>query len=278
VAVAVAVAVAVLPAKVSTKARAGYNLSCAKNTVWGSFVGIVYLCQKFAAHNSLLMPIDIGFIAFFAYGFWQGYSRGIISTVLNLFLYIFGFVFAFKMADTTSSILKSMFHSDNPTMFLAGFFVNLLIIMLIVRTLARSLEAGLRMAYIGVLNQLAGGVVMGGFLVVAYSVLVWFATKVQFINDATIEESKTYTFLQPIPAKAKDFAVRMKPFALDVWGTSMDWMDTIDEYGGKRTETKDKTYLPPDDPKAIEEDPRPRPRQPAPKPTPILEDSDGIEE
>ncbi|MFN0175244.1 MAG: CvpA family protein [Saprospiraceae bacterium] len=224
------------------------------------------------------MPIDIGFIAFFAYGFWQGYSRGFISTVFNLVLYIFGFVLAFKMADTTSAILKGMFHSDNPTMFLAGFFVNLLIIMLIIRSVARGLEAAMRMAYIGILNQVAGGVAMGGFLIVVYSVLVWFAAKVHFINEATISESQTYNFLKPIPTKAKDFAVRIKPFALDAWGTSLDWMDSLDKYGGERTETKDKTYLPPDEPKAIEEDPKPSPRQSAPKPAPVLEDSDGIEE
>ncbi len=224
------------------------------------------------------MPIDIGFIAFFAYGFWQGYSRGIISTVFNLALYVFGFVLAFKMAPTTTTVLQSMFHSENPTMFLAGFLVNLLTIMLIVRQAARGLEGAMRMAYLGIINQVAGGVVMGGFLVVVYSVLVWFGTKVQFVNEATISESRTYSFLEPLPTKAKDFAVRMKPFALDIWGTSMTWMDRLDQYGVKRTEGKDKTYRPPDDPKAIEDDPAPSPRQTAPKPAPILEDSDGIEE
>ncbi|MFN0216000.1 MAG: CvpA family protein [Saprospiraceae bacterium] len=221
------------------------------------------------------MPIDIGFIAFFAYGFWQGYARGIISTVLNLVMYSFGFVLAFKLAPTTTSVLKGMFHSDNPTMFLGGFFVNLLIIMLFVRTIAKGMEGAVRMAYLGIINQVAGGIAMGGFLVLVYSVLVWFATKVQFINEATIRDSKTYTFLQPLPTKAKDFAVKMKPFAMDVWDSSMIWMDSLDQYGAKRTEGEGKTYRPPDDPKAIEDDPAPKTRQPAPKP---IEDSDGIEE
>ncbi|MDO8368675.1 MAG: CvpA family protein [Saprospiraceae bacterium] len=224
------------------------------------------------------MPIDIGFIAFFAYGFWQGYSRGIISTVLNLALYIFGFVLAFKMAPTMTTILESLFHSDNPTMFLAGFLVNLLLIMLLVRSIARGLEGAMRMAYLGVINKVAGGVAMGGFLVVVYSVLVWFVIKVHFVNEATVGQSKTYSFLEPIPAKAKNFAIRMKPLALDVWGSSMNWMDRLDQYGVERTEGKDKTYRPPDDPKAIEEDPMPSQRPPASRPAPRLEDSDGIEE
>ena len=119
---------------------------------------------------------------------------------------------------------------------------------------------------------------MGSFLVIVYSVLVWFGTKVQFINEATIHDSKTYSFLQPIPTKAKDFAVKLKPFALDVWGTSMIWMDSLDQYGTKRTEAEGKTYRPPEDSKAIEDDPAPKTRQPASKPLPRLEDSDGIEE
>lgn len=224
------------------------------------------------------MPIDIGFIAFFAYGFWQGYTRGIISTVFNLALYVFGVVLAFKMAPTTSSIMQSMFHSDNPTMFLFAFLVNLLTVMIIVRQTARGLEGAMRLAYLGIINQVAGGVAMGGFLVVVFSVLVWFAVKVQFINDATISESRTYSFLEPIPTKAKDFALRMKPFALDVWGTSINWMDRLDQYGVQRTEGKDKTYRPPDDSKAIEEEPQPSNRQPAPRKAPIIEDGDGIEE
>ncbi len=224
------------------------------------------------------MPIDIGFITFFAYGFWQGYSRGIISTIFNLALYVFGFVLAFKMAPTTSKIMQSMFHSDNPTMYLAGFLVNLLIIMIILRQTAKGLEGLVRMAYLGVINQVAGGVAMGGALIVVYSVLVWFGVKVQFINDATLKDSRSYTFLEPIPAKAKDFAVRMKPFALDVWGTSMNWMDRLDQYGIQRTEGKDKSYRPPDDPKAIEEDPTPNTVRPAPRSAPALEDDDGIEE
>lgn len=224
------------------------------------------------------MPIDIGFIAFFAYGFWQGYSRGIINTIFNLAIYVFGIVLSFKMSPTTSSILQAMFHSDNPAMFLWAFLVNLLIIILIFRQAAKSLEVAMRMAYLGVLNQIAGGMVMGGFMVLIYSVLIWFATKVHLVNDATIAESKSYEILEPLPIKAKDLAIRLKPHALEVWGTSLNWMDRLDKYGVERTGGEEKTYRPPDDPKAIEEDPDLTPRKPNGGTTPAFEDEEGIEE
>lgn len=226
------------------------------------------------------MPIDIGFILFFAYGFIQGYTKGIISTVLNLLLYIFGFVLAFKVSPTTTNLMKSMFHSDNPTIFLAAFFVNLLVIIAILRYTAKGLEGLLSMAYLGIINRVAGGVAMGGFMILVFSVLVWFGVKVQFFNTETLHDSRTYSFLEPIPGKAKNVAIRMKPFALDVWNTSLDWMDRLDEYGIKRTEEKSKKYRPPDTPRPIERDPTlssppPPPRRPS---RPIWEDEDGIEE
>jgi membrane protein required for colicin V production len=226
------------------------------------------------------MPIDIGFALFFIYGFFQGYRNGIISTVLNLLLYIFGFVLAFKISPTTTNVMKGMFHSDNPVIFLAAFFVNLLIIIAILRYTAKGLEGLLRMAYLGIINRVAGGVAMGGFMVLVFSVLVWFGVKVQFFNEDTLQDSRTYSFLEPIPGKAKDFAIRMKPFALDVWGTSLDWMDRLDEYGIKRTDDQGKTYRPPDNPKSIEHDPSPS-SAPPPKrrpSRPVWEDEDGIEE
>ena len=225
------------------------------------------------------MPIDIGFFTLLIYGFWQGYSRGIISTLINLGIYIFGFVLAFKMAPVTAKILEAMFNSTNPTMYLAAFLVNLVTVMFIFRTTARAMETAARAVYLGILNKVLGGIVTGGLTIVAYSVLVWFAIKVQFINDETLRQSQTYRILRPIPTQAKEVVVRMKPFALDVWGTSLNWMDRLENYGIERTDGQKKTYRPPDDTKVIEEDPTPSPSStPPPKSSRQLEDEDGIEE
>lgn len=222
------------------------------------------------------MPIDIVFLAVFAYGFWIGYSRGIIGTVFNFAAYIFGVVLAFKVTPTTTNILESLFHSDNPAMFLAAFIVNLVLIMIVLRQAAKGLETGFQAIYLGVINQTLGGVVMAGFGVVIYSIVIWFLVQVRFLNDQTLAESKTYPLLQELPPRAKAVAMRAKPFAEDIWGYSMNWMDRLDKYGVEKTSTKPNIYKVPDDGKAIEEGDDPRP------PTTITpaypEDSDGIEE
>jgi membrane protein required for colicin V production len=222
------------------------------------------------------MPIDIIFLAVFAYGFWIGYSRGIIGTVFNFGAYLFGVVLAFKVTPTTTNIMESLFHSDNPSMFLAAFVVNLVFIMFVLRQAAKGMETAFRAVYLGVINQTAGGVLMAGFGVVVYSILIWFLVQVRFLNDQTIAESKTYPLLKDLPGKAKAVAMRAKPFAEDIWGYSMNWMDRLEQYGVQKTATKPNIYKVPDDGKAI--DPGIEPDATTTRNPSYPEDSDGIEQ
>ncbi|MCC6283153.1 MAG: CvpA family protein [Saprospiraceae bacterium] len=224
------------------------------------------------------MAIDIIFLAVFAYGFWVGYSRGIIGTVFNFAAYIFGFVLAFKITPTTTNILEALFHSDNPSMFLAAFIVNLVFIMFVLRQAAKGMESAFQALYLGVINQTLGGALMAGVGIVIYSILIWFLVQVRFLNDLTLSESKSYPFLKDLPGKAKSIAIRAKPFAEDIWGYSMNWMDRLEQYGVQKTATKPNIYKVPDDGKAIEDDgPESVPTTTTTSPAPV-EDSDGIEE
>lgn len=181
------------------------------------------------------MPIDLICLVAFFYGFWKGYNQGIISTVFNVLAYVFGIVLAFKMTPTATNILEQLFNSNNPMMFLAAFVVNVVFIMFIIRQAARAFEGVLKTLYIGVINQAMGGAVLGLFGVLIFSVLLWFADKTGMINEKTIEESRTYDTLITLPGKAKNMAVRFKPFAEEAWETSITWMDRLKNYGEKET-------------------------------------------
>jgi membrane protein required for colicin V production len=233
--------------------------------------------RSFAKIESIdYMPIDIIFLAVFGYGFWQGYSRGIIGTVFNILAYLFGITLAFKVTPTTTSILESMFHSKNPAMFIAAFVVNLTLIMLVLRMAAKSAENVLQALYIGVINQILGGLFMSAVSVLLYSVLVWFAVKVQFLNSTTVSESRSYEFLSTLPPKAKVIALRLKPFAEEMWSTSLSWMDRLEQYGEKKVGVEQPNIYKPEG-KSIETDPLEEPsavptRRVKPADEPIIED------
>ena len=218
------------------------------------------------------MPIDLICLVVFGFGFWQGFSRGIIRTVFNMLAYVFGIVLAWKMTPTAQNILEQVFNSDNPLMFVAAFVVNLAFIMLILRMAARSIEGVFNMAYLGIFNQVAGGVALGFFGVLLFSVLLWFGRKAQVLNQSTLSESRTYPMLEQLPPKALNVITRFRPLAEDFWDNSFKFMDRLEQYGVEKTQSKPKIYEVPDDGPGIEEEPETTGSGSAP------EDTDGIEE
>ena len=221
------------------------------------------------------MPIDLIFIIVFGLGFRHGYSNGIISTVFNLVAYVFGIMLAFKVTPAMTNILERLFHSQNPSMFLAAFIVNVVIIMLVLRQTARILEGFLQAVYLGVFNRVLGGAVMSALALLVYSVLLWFAVRVNMVNDSTLVESRVYPLLRDLPGRAKELGLRFRPMAREMWDTSLSWMDKLDKYGVQKTESMPKVYEVPDDGKPIETDPQET--TPRPRPVPVTP-SNGIEE
>lgn len=222
------------------------------------------------------MPIDITFLIAFALGFRHGYTRGIISTVFNVLAYIFGVVLAFKITPTTTNIMERLFNSANPTMFIAAFLVNVVIIMFAMRQVANAMEGVMNAIYLGAINRVLGGAVMSGISILIFSILVWFAVRVQFVNEATLRESRTYPFLKDLPGRAKVVALRLKPVATEVWDSSLSWMDRLEKYGLEKTEGKQKIYDIPSDPDgpAIEDEPA---TQPTTSRRPSVAEDNGIE-
>jgi uncharacterized membrane protein required for colicin V production len=121
------------------------------------------------------MPIDILFLVALAYGFWQGFRQGIIHTVFNVAAYVFGLTIAFKMTPSMTSILQSIFHSDNPSMFLGAFIVNLLLVVLLMRVMAAGMVKVLSISPHRHCEQGAGGLYDGRILCagVQYSGVVY---------------------------------------------------------------------------------------------------------
>lgn len=222
------------------------------------------------------MPIDFVFIIALGLGFWHGYSKGIIGTVFNVLAYVFGVVIAFKMAPTTTDILKRIFNSENPSFFIAAFLLNMGLIMFMLRATANAFEKGLQAVYLGFINRVLGGSLMAGLALLVYSVLLWFVVQVKIVNEETIKQSKTYPLLEKMPGAAKEVAVRLTPFAKEMWDTSMDWIGEVDKFGGQKPEDLPKLIDTQKTDPGIEEEPADQPANRPPQPPPS--DEDGIEE
>ncbi len=182
------------------------------------------------------MAIDIMLAIAVVTGFYIGFSRGIIQTVFSVLSLVFGLMAAFKFANPMTEFLKHTFNSENPLMFAAGFLLAFVIVMFLIRMVARSLEGILKTANINVINQLAGGMLIGFVTVLIYSILLWFGDQAHMINQASKDQSRTYAYLEQFPAQAKDIGMKVQPLFEDFWNQSMDMMDRLEDMSVERTE------------------------------------------
>lgn len=201
------------------------------------------------------MAIDIACTAIFMFGFWHGYSRGIIHTIFSLLTWLFGIVLAFKMAPVMRNVLQGIFDSDSDLLVVVAFGVNLAFILFLMKMVAHGLEGFLKLAFLGLFNRAAGGVLSGGFYVLIFSVLLYFVNLANALNEQTLAESKTFPYLKEMPPKAWAMAKRLQPTAKELFNNSYDWMDRLEKEGIQRTESKQKTYRPQDSGAGIEADP-----------------------
>lgn len=181
-----------------------------------------------------IIEILFGIVVFS--GFYLGFSRGIIKTVFTVLSLVFGLMAAFKFAPATTKFLETTFRDDNPLFFLAGFLLSFIIMMLLIRTLARGLEGVLKTANINIVNQLAGGVLLGGIFVLIFSTLLTFSYQTHLLSPETKEKSMTYPYLEQYPTYVYAAAEKMKPMFQEFWDQSIRMMDRMEEMSIEQTE------------------------------------------
>ena len=182
------------------------------------------------------MVVDIICVLVVLYGFYLGFSKGIISTIFTILSLTFGLMAAFKFAPGMTLFLERSFNSSSPLMFLAGFLLSFAVTMIILRMIARGLEGILKTANINVVNQLAGGILLSGILVLLYSFLLWFADSGHLLDQQTKDQSVTYRYLEQFPGEFKKVGVKIQPLFSEFWDQSMEMMDRLERMSIEQTE------------------------------------------
>ncbi len=191
------------------------------------------------------MVIDIIFFISAVYGFYVGYSKGIIKTVFSTLSIVLGLMAAMKFSPYMTSFLEDTF-SKSPLMFIAGFVVTFVGVMLLVRLLAKTVEGIFKTIKINAINKVAGGILMSGFFILLFSILVWFGNEAKGIDTQTKETSFSYPYLEKIPVEARGVFMTLKPVFQDFWNYAMDSMDRFKRAGLEETEETDIKDLPSD--------------------------------
>ena len=114
------------------------------------------------------MIIDIIAGLLIAFGFYQGFSSGLIKTVFASISLLIGIIAAMKLSDTVMEILERTFGLNQAISFVLGFVITFIVVMLLIRFIGGKLDNLFKNLQLGIVNKLAGGILLSLF----YAILV----------------------------------------------------------------------------------------------------------
>ena len=182
------------------------------------------------------------FLLVVAYGGYLGFVEGIIKTVFSVVSLLMGLIFAFKFTPAMTKFLEVGFKVNNPLMFGLSFILTFLAAMYSVRFIASALTEMLEIANSNMINRVLGGGLLILVFTLMYSMVVWFGNMSGIINPQSKEESKTYTMLEAMPAKAYEWASVLRPMISEFWEASNNMVNQMDRKATQKVEQEPTIY------------------------------------
>jgi membrane protein required for colicin V production len=175
------------------------------------------------------MLIDIIFIVLLVTAIVKGYSNGLIIAVFSLLALIIGLAAAIKLSLVTANWLKDAIHVAAKWLPVIAFAIVFIIVVLAVRLGARALEKTAELVLLGWVNKLGGIILYIALYTVIFSVLLFYAEKVNLITPGTIATSKTYEFIKPWGPKAMNGIGAIVPVFKDMFHQLEDFFAGISD-------------------------------------------------
>jgi membrane protein required for colicin V production len=163
------------------------------------------------------MLIDIIFIVLLLAAIVKGYSNGLIIAVFSLLALVIGLAAAIKLSVVTANWLKDAIHVAAKWLPVIAFAVVFIIVVLAVRLGARALEKTAELVLLGWVNKLGGILLYIALYTVIFSVLLFYAEKVNLVKPGIIASSKTYEFIKPWGPKAMNAIGTLVPVFKDMF-------------------------------------------------------------
>lgn len=144
--------------------------------------------------------IDIIFLMLVALAIYKGLQKGFIIAVFSLVGFIIGLAAAIKLSAVVA--VKLAEHTGAGKWLPAlSFLIVFLGVVFLIHVTAKLIEKTFETVLLGWLNKLAGIFLYLLLYSIIFSVLLFYAVQLHFVNDVTIKASIFYPYLAPLGPK-----------------------------------------------------------------------------
>jgi membrane protein required for colicin V production len=163
------------------------------------------------------MLIDFIAIGLIVLAIIKGFRKGLVVAVFSLLAFVIGLAAALKLSAVVAEYLGTNINISQRWLPVLAFAIVFFVVVLLVRLGAKIIEGGLQMAMLGWLNKLGGVVFYLLLYFLIFSIILFYATKINIIKNETAQVYNTYPIVYPIAPVVMDTLGTIIPFFEDMF-------------------------------------------------------------
>jgi len=143
---------------------------------------------------------------------FKGISKGFIVAVFSLLAFIVGLAAALKLSATVAGHLHEKMNVSGYWLPVLSFLLVFIAVVFAVRWAAALIKKMVSFVFLGWVDALAGILLYAFIYTMAYSVILFFATRIHLVSPETQAISKTYSYIEPFGPKVMSALGKIIPF------------------------------------------------------------------
>src|SRR5437763_1607764 len=143
------------------------------------------------------MTIDIIFAVLMLMALFKGLSKGFIVALFSFLAFFVGLAAAIKLSAIVASQFSQTIHVAGFWLPVISFLLVFIIVAFLVRLGARWLQKTIELVWLGWMNRLLGVIFYALLYIMIFSILLFYASEINLLQQNAISESKTYRFIEP---------------------------------------------------------------------------------
>lgn len=173
------------------------------------------------------MLIDLVFAVVLVLALLKGYQRGLIVGLFSLVAVIIGLAAAMKLSAVVAGYIGKAVNVSDEWLPVVSFIVVFIVVILLIRLGANAIERTVEVVMLGWLNKLGGILLYAALYTIVFSVLLFYAEQVKLLKPSLIQQSHTYTWIQPLGPRVINGFGSILPVFKDMFGDLEAFFDGV---------------------------------------------------
>ena len=173
------------------------------------------------------MLIDFIFAALLIMALIKGYKKGFIIAIFSVIAFILGLAAALKLSAVVAEYLKDSVNVSAKWLPFLAFIIIFFVVVILVRLGAKLIEKAFQVVLLGWLNRIGGILLYVVLYLIILSIFIFYAEKLHLLQSSTIQNSQTYTFIQPWGPKVMDNFGKLIPSFKDMFTELGDFFNSL---------------------------------------------------